>query len=381
MKLPKGFTAGAVAAGLKPSGGLDVGLILSDRPASVAGVFTTNRVVAAPVKIAQQVVRKGIARAIAVNAGNANACTGVQGTKDARSMRSHAARKLDVSGQEVVIASTGIIGVPMDMPRLKRGLSSAAKALTEDVSTFSKAIMTTDTAAKIVQVRVGDASVLGVAKGSGMIAPELATMLCFILTDAEVSSGDAQKALTQATKASFDGISVDGCMSTNDAVILMANGAAGKVEATAFTAALNQVAAQLARKILEDGEGATHIVDIDVTGAKTEKMAQACARSVAGSVLFRCAVAGGDPNWGRILAALGASGQRIKQDLVSVHIGDVPVCLDGARGPGSLQDAELVMKQRDINIRIDLGLGDAKARISTNDLTYEYVRINAEYTT
>lgn len=381
MNLPAGFTASGVAAGLKPSGSLDVGLLVSDRPASVAAVFTKNRIMAAPVHVAKRTARSGSARAIAVNAGNANACTGMQGMQDAETMQATAAKHLGLRANDVIVASTGIIGVPLDMPKLVGGLEAAAGSLGPSLYTFADAIMTTDTVRKVATTTVEGCTITGVAKGSGMIAPELATMLVFIATDAAVPAPQLRKALKTATGSTFDRISVDGCMSTNDAVIVLANGASGAVSPAMFEVALQQVCNELARAIIEDGEGAGHVIDITVAGARSQRMADECARAVAASVLFRCAVAGGDPNWGRILAALGASGQSIHPDLITVSIGGIIVCENGQRGLGSLEAAAAAMQQRVVPITIDLGLGHASSMLSTNDLTTEYVRINAEYTT
>lgn len=381
MKLPTGFQAAGVAAGLKPSGGLDVGLLVSDRSAMTAGVFTKNKVIAAPVALAKRTVRSGRARAIVANAGNANACTGPQGMLDAEAMQRLAAEQLGMVPEDVVPASTGIIGVPLDMSKLTRGITAARAALSDDLEPFVDAIMTTDTVRKMATTTLRGSTITGVAKGAGMLAPELATMLCFITTDAALDPPQLRTALSEATAATFDRISSDSCMSTNDTVVILANGAIGSGDPKAFKDALRDVCAELARAVIEDGEGATHVIDIAVSGARTPKMADACARAVAASVLFRCAVAGGDPNWGRILAALGAAGQPIDPDKIRVSIGGVMLCVDGARGPGSLEAAERAMRERVVPVAIDLGLGDASAKLATNDLTTEYVRINAEYTT
>jgi glutamate N-acetyltransferase/amino-acid N-acetyltransferase len=379
--MPTGFQAAAVAAGLKPSGGLDVGLLVSDRPAIAAGVFTKNRVVAAPVTLAKRTVRSGRARAIVVNAGNANACTGPQGVLDAETMQRVAGEQLGIVAEDIVPASTGIIGVPLDIRALTRGIEAAAASLGDEIEPFVDAMMTTDTVRKIASTTIRGSTITGVAKGAGMIAPELATMLCFVATDAALDAPQLRTALQEVSAATFDRISVDGCMSTNDTVVVLANGAIGSGDPRAFKDALREICTELTRAIVEDGEGAGHVIDLRVTGARTPRMADACARSVAGSVLFRCAVAGGDPNWGRILAALGAAGQPIDPDRIRVEIGGVALCVDGARGPGSLEAAARAMRERTVLVAIDLGLGDASAKLATNDLTAEYVRINAEYTT
>lgn len=381
MKLPAGFRAGAVAAGMKPSGRPDVAVLVSDRPASIAGLFTQNRVQAAPVALSRRVVRRGTAQAIVANSGNANACTGPQGVECAAQMQREGAAALGVPRASVAVASTGIIGVPMDPTVVGAAIHVAAGRLRGDIEGFARAIMTTDTRLKRAEAAVAGTRIVGVAKGSGMIAPEMATMLAFIVTDAAVPPDALRAAVKGANDDAFDRISVDGCMSTNDTLLVMANGTAGSAPEGDFRDGLASVMSALADQIVADGEGATKVIDILVRGAATSTMARLCARSVADSVLFRCAMNGGDPNWGRILAALGASGQRVDPDRIGVRIGGEDLCVAGGRGPGRLQVAERALRKRRVTVEIDLGLGDATSRLTTNDLSAEYVRINAEYTT
>jgi len=389
VKMPLGFTASGVACGLKPSGNLDLGMLVSDPPGVAAGVFTTNRVQAAPVQLTRRHIRRGKARAIVVNAGNANACTGKQGYVDARSMAEQAARALGVKKEAVLVNSTGIIGVPLDMEKVRVGIEAATKALSPDgAGDFAAAIMTTDTHPKTAEASVGSARVVGLAKGAGMIAPEMATLLAFVVTDAPVEHGFLVETLRETTAGSFNAISVDGCRSTNDTLLVLANGAAGgepigaeHAHAGAFKAALSEVCDSLARQIVEDGEGATKVVSIVVEGATSAREARRAAGTVADSVLLRCALNGADPNWGRVLAALGASGIPFDPNVVDVWLGGQLLCANGAPGPGDPEKARAALLDRDIEVKIAMKRGDATATVLTNDLSVEYVRINAEYTT
>ena len=389
MKLPEGFTASGVACGLKPSGSLDLGLLVSDRPAASAGVFTTNRVQAAPVQLTRRHVRRGSSRAIVANAGNANACTGKKGYADARTMAEQTARGLGIPKEKVLVNSTGIIGVPLDMEKVGRGITAAADALSPaGGDDFARAIMTTDTRPKTAEATAGGARIVGFAKGAGMIAPEMATLLAFIVTDASVERGLLVEALGDATGKTFNSISVDGCRSTNDTLLVLANGAAGGEpigldhdNASRFRDALVEVCASLARQIVEDGEGATKVVSIVVDGATNVREARRAAGTVADSVLLRCALNGADPNWGRVLAALGTSGIPFDPNIVDVWLGGQLLCANGATGPGDPEKARAALMDRDVEVRIGLKRGDATATVLTNDLSAEYVRINAEYTT
>ena len=389
MILPEGFTASGVACGLKPSGKLDFGMLVSDRPAVAAGVFTTNRVQAAPVQLTRRHLRRGTTRAIVVNAGNANACTGKQGYADARSTAEQAARSLGTQKDKVLVSSTGIIGVPLDMERVRAGIQAATGALSADgAADFAASIMTTDTRPKTADASAGSARIVGFAKGAGMIAPEMATLLAFVTTDAPVEHGFLVETLRETTAGSFNAISVDGCRSTNDTLLVVANGAAGgepigaeHPQAGAFKEALLDVCASLARQIVEDGEGATKVVSIVVEGATSPREARRAAGTVADSVLLRCALNGADPNWGRVLAALGASGIPFDPNVVDVWLGGQLMCANGAPGPGDAEKARAALLDRDVEVRISMKRGDATATVLTNDLSAEYVRINAEYTT
>ncbi len=389
MKLPEGYTTAGIGCGLKPSGNLDLGILVSEQPAVAAGVFTTNRVQAAPVQLTRRHIRRGTARAIVVNAGNANACTGKQGYADARAMAEQAARALAITKEKVLVNSTGIIGVPLDMEKVRLGIDAAMKALSPEGSDdFAAAIMTTDTRPKTAAANLGFAHMAGFAKGAGMIAPEMATLLAFVVTDAPIERGLLVDALGGAAGSTFNSISVDGCRSTNDTLLVLANGAAGgesigldHPQAGAFRDALEEVCASLARQIVEDGEGATKIVSIVVDGATSAREARRAAGSVADSVLLRCALNGADPNWGRVLAALGTSGIPFDPNVVDVSLGGQLLCQNGAPGPGDPEKARAALMDRDVEVRIALKRGDSTATVLTNDLSAEYVRINAEYTT
>lgn len=387
MSLPKGFRYAGVAAGLKPAGALDVGLIVSDVPAVAAGVVTANRFRAAPIEVSKKHLRRGAARAVVVNAGNANACTGRQGMIDAEAMATTAADAIGVKPSQVLVASTGVIGRPMNMPAVTAGIVAAAGALHDDPAGLAAAIMTTDTRPKTASARAGAATVFGVAKGAGMIAPEMATMLCFLVTDAPVSRSVLAAALQAATVHTFNQISVDGCMSTNDCIFALANGEAGgppiqagDPAAAQFAAAVRDVCASLARQIVEDGEGATKVVEVVVRGATSPREASTAARRIADSVLLRCAIGGADPNWGRVLAALGTAPIPLDPNLVDVWLGGQKVAEKGAIGPGDLDKAAAAMRDRDVEIIVDLHRGDATATVLTNDLTAAYVAINGDYT-
>lgn len=389
MNLPQGFEASGVPAGLKPSGRPDVGLLVSELPAVAVGMFTTNRVLAAPVTVTKRHVRRGAARAVVVNAGNANACTGPQGIKDARAMARETAALLKTKEQQVLVASTGVIGVLMDMGKTRAGIVAAAEALDPaGLDALARAIMTTDTRPKTASAEVRGGSIVGVAKGAGMIAPEMATMLCFIATDAPADRGVLAQALLRANAASFNLISVDGCRSTNDCVLFLANGAAGGAPLTAehpevhaFEAGVADVCRSLARQIVEDGEGATKVVAVTVKGAANEREAREAALRIADSVLLRCALHGADPNWGRVLAALGTTRIPFDPHVVDVWLGGEQLAKAGALGPGDRDKARAALLEHEVEVLVDMNRGDASTTVLTNDLSPEYVRINAEYST
>jgi glutamate N-acetyltransferase/amino-acid N-acetyltransferase len=389
-----GFRAAGVHAGIK-SRGLDLALIASDVPASVAGVFTTSTVVGAPVELCRARVARGRARAVVVNSGCSNVAMGARGRRDARGMAAEAGRALAVAPRDVFVASTGVIGEPLPMPRVRRGIRRAAGALAPaGLSRAARAIMTTDTFPKLASATARidgrDVTVAGIAKGSGMIEPDLATMLSFLLTDAAASPGFLRRALRDAADASYNRLTIDGEGSTSDTVLLLANGAAGNTplrsarsrDAAAFGEALHAVATALARDLARDGEGATKLIDVQVTGARTAAQAERAARRIANSVLVKTAVFGGDPNWGRILQTLGAARTELALDRAEVRLCGVTVFGHGAAsGPAARRRAARRLRAPEVEIAVDLGRGRQRARVWTCDLTYDYVKINAEYTT
>ena len=390
---PLGFRAVGAATGLKPSGKEDLAIVFSDVPAAAAAVFTTNQMAAAPIRVAREHVADGTGRAVVVNSGNANACTGAAGLEDARAMARTAAAALDVAESDVVVASTGVIGVPMPIDAVLAGIASLAGDISVNGgASAASAITTTDTFPKeaAVAVDVGGATctVGGMAKGSGMIRPDMATMLCFITTDAPLSAEAAREALAGAVDSSFNRITVDGESSTNDMCLLLANGAAGGASIEpgssacgVIAEAVAEVCALLARMIVEDGEGATKLVEVVVEGARDEDEAAAAARAVAESALFKCAVFGGDPNWGRVVSAVGASEAYVDPDAIEVRFGGVLLAEGGCAVPFDYEEAAAALTDREIEVVVGLNVGEATASILTCDLTYEYVRINAEYTT
>jgi glutamate N-acetyltransferase/amino-acid N-acetyltransferase len=389
---PAGFRAGAARCGIKTAEGQpDVALIVSDRPAAAAGVFTRNRFAAAAVLWNKQRLPGAELRAAVANAGNANACTGPQGLRDVRTTAELVGELLDCPPEAVCVASTGIIGHPLPMDKLKVGVRQAAAALSnraESARLAERAIMTTDTRPKSAAVRsqIGGAPfcVAGMAKGSGMIAPNMATMLCFVTTDAAVPPARLQSALREAADRTFNRITVDGDSSTNDSIIVMAGGASGArvaedgAGAEEFAAALEAVLADLATQCVSDGEGATKVIEVRVEGALTQRDAELAARAVAESQLVKCAVYGGDPNWGRVLCAVGYSGAQARLESTSIYLG--PTCVLESGTPTGADAAEAVRAER-VLVRVDLGLGPCEATMLTCDLTEEYVRINAEYHT
>ena len=386
----QGFTAGAVAAGVKHAGTdrLDVALIVSDRAASAGAVFTTNQVIAAPCVVTRRHVTAGPLRAIVVNSGNANACTGPQGEEDAVAMAAAAAERLGCAAGEIAVASTGVIGVPLPMDRIAPAIASIAPTVSgwDDAS---RAIMTTDTRPKVSEreVTIGGRPIRigGIAKGAGMIHPNMATLLVFVTSDAGIGPAQLQAAVTAAARDSFNAISVDGDTSTNDTLLVLANGASGvtlgDADLPAFSAALADVCLELARAVVSDGEGVTKVFEVRVQGAATDADATAAARTITTSNLVKTAIHGGDPNWGRILAAAGRSGARVDAARASVRIGGIAVFTDGRLRPVDDDAIRAVFARPEIDIEVDLGLGAGSARAWGTDLSAEYVRINADYTT
>nr|WP_297427565.1 bifunctional glutamate N-acetyltransferase/amino-acid acetyltransferase ArgJ [uncultured Actinotalea sp.] len=382
---PQGFRAAGVAAGLKSSGAPDVALVVNDGPMqAAAAVFTTNRVQAAPVLWSRQAVADGVAHAVVLNSGGANACTGPEGFADTHRTAEHVAAVLGCSAGDVVVCSTGLIGERLPLDRLIAGVDTAAGALATDGGpAAATAIMTTDTVPKTVVVERDGWSVGGMAKGAGMLAPGLATMLSVLTTDAEAAAEDLDAALREAVRTTFDRVDSDGCMSTNDTVVLLASGASGRaVPRAELTEAVREACAVLARGLVADAEGASHDVAVTVLGATDEDAAVAVARAVTRSNLFKAAVFGNDPNWGRILSAAGTVPVEVapfEADRVDVTINGVQVCRAGGVG----EDRSLVdlAASREVRVEVDLHAGDAEATVWTNDLTHDYVHENSAYST
>ncbi|KQU00583.1 bifunctional glutamate N-acetyltransferase/amino-acid acetyltransferase ArgJ [Sanguibacter sp. Leaf3] len=383
----QGFRAAGTAAGLKSTGKPDVALVVNDGPLDVAAaVFTSNRVVAAPVTWSRQVVADGRASAVVLNSGGANACTGPEGFLDTHRTAEHTADALGVSAGDTIVCSTGLIGVRLPMDKLLPGVDAAVTALSTDGGTdAAHAIMTTDTVAKTAVVTVetttGTWTVGGMAKGAGMLAPGLATMLSVITTDAVVDAATADAALRAATTATFDRVDSDGCMSTNDTVVLLASGASGQTPTLdELAAAVTEVSASLSRQLVADAEGASHDIAVEVVGAHSEDAAVAVARAVTRSNLFKAAVFGNDPNWGRVLSAVGTVPESVASfdaTTLDVSINGVQVCRAG--GVGEDRDLVDLAAQREVRVLVDLHAGDATATVWTNDLTHDYVHENSAY--
>ena len=393
IRIPAGFRFAGLASGLKESGKLDLALITSDRPAACAGVFTCNRVTAAPVQLTRPRIQAGRCQAIIVNSGNANACTGAQGLQRARDTSQLVARELQLDEDLVAVSSTGVIGQQLPWEPFSRGIPLLVKGLqATQAETVAEAMRTTDAFAKLSSAQEPGASgyrILGLAKGAGMIHPDMATMLAFVLTDADIEAALLDSLLRAAVTRSFNAISVDGDTSTNDMVLLLANGAArsgtilpGSAAAARFAEHLETVLVELARMIVRDGEGATKLVRIRVTGATDEEAASRVARSVATSTLVKTAFFGADPNWGRIIAAVGYSGVPLDGERIDIFFDDVPVALNSlSTGIEREQQAANVLQRDEFEVMIDLHQGTAQASYFTSDLGYEYVRINADYRT
>lgn len=391
---PKGFKAAGVKAGIKNSGKEDVGIIYSETPANVAAVFTTNSMAAAPVVVSRRNAAKGSAQAIVINSGCANAATGQQGIMDAQAMTHITASLLGLDNEAVLVASTGVIGVNLPMGKVADGIKKAVSQLSPaGGEATQQAIMTTDTFTKGcayefeldgVSVRIG-----GIAKGAGMIHPNMATMLCFITTDAAITGPVLKQALNDAVNLSFHMITVDGDTSTNDTVAILANGHAGNavIDAAAgpaykkFTAVLTQICIYLAQQVVRDGEGATKFLAITVKGAADFADAKAAAMAVAKSPLVKTAFFGQDPNWGRIACAAGYSGAKLDAEKTSLAIGGVTLVQNGVGAKWEPKELQKIMAAQDIKVEIDLGVGASEATVWTCDFSYDYVKINADYNT
>lgn len=389
---PKGFLYSAVEAAIKKPGRHDLAIIYSETEANIAGIFTTNKIKAAPVHLDIRRIRNGRGQAIVVNSGNANACTGRRGMDDAVEITERIAGHLHIDRSLVSICSTGVIGITLPMKSIRKQIpqlvSNLGKSRVEDVAS---AMMTTDSFPKISsrKVKIGNktGSIIGICKGAGMICPSMATMLCFIMTDIEVHRETLKLSLREAIQQSFNRIVVDGDMSTNDTVLIMANGMLGNKEITetvrsysAFRDSLYGITADLAKMIVRDGEGASKFIEIIVKGAKTEREAQKAAYAVAKSYLVKTALYGNDANWGRIMAALGYSGSMIREEKTDIYFGKIKVVRAGT-ATGKDNEAGNYLKRKDITITIDLKIGKASSHVYTCDLTEEYVRINAAYRT
>ncbi len=390
---PRGFRAAGVAAHIKnlQTTKKDCALIVSDAPATVAGVFTTNRVKAAPVLWTQGVCVRETARALFANSGNANACTGAQGLADAQATAEMVADALNVAITEVCVCSTGVIGVPLPMDRIANGVSDCLTALADTGGAdAAQAIMTTDKVAKEIAVEVpldsGTVRIGAIAKGSGMIAPNMATMLCFITTDAAVRAADLRVLLAECTRQSFNCVCVDNDSSTNDTLLCLANGQSGvpllepgTADYAAFAIALRKICVAMAQALVRDGEGATKFIEIVVEGTNTDAEAQLAAKAVAQSQLCKTAFFGQDPNWGRIACAVGYSGAEFAQERLGISIEGLQVVRDGTPTPFEEAQAAELMKRHEIHVHVSLGAGPGRAVYWTSDLSHDYVSINADY--
>lgn len=388
----QGFQGSAAASGLKKKGGPDLGLIYSEGETTAAGVFTTNRVKAAPVHLSAEHLRTGRPRAIIANSGNANACTGPQGLRNARQTAQMVAQELGIRPEDVLVASTGVIGAPLDVDCVARSVPELVKTLSpHGIPRVVEAIMTTDSFPKMALFN-GEAGgkpfrILAIAKGAGMIMPDMATMLCFAMTDIAMDGPDLRKALVSSVRQTFNRITVDGDTSTNDTVFVLANGMAGNGPLSAggheeFRRGLSTVLGDLASMIVRDGEGATKLVRVVVKGAATPEDAEKAARTVANSSLVKTAFYGADANWGRIIAALGRAGIRMEEELVSILVDGIKI-VDKGLAVGSEAEglAQERMKGKEFSVQIELGQGEHEDFILTCDLTHEYVSINANYRT
>lgn len=389
---PRGFLFSVAGAGIKKPGRNDMALIYSEADAVAAGTFTRNKIKAAPVRLDMKRMRSGKGRAIIVNSGNANACTGARGMRNAEEMAALAGAGLGVPEERVFVCSTGVIGVQLPMERMRPAIEEMASnpggAGIEDAA---RAIMTTDAFPKLAgrKLRIGgrEGKIAGICKGAGMICPDMATMLAFIMTDIAVQRKALKAALKEAVESSFNGITVEGDTSTNDTVIALANGMLGNREITAgsthfraFKTALSEITQELSRLIVKDGEGATKLIEVELKGARSESQARKGALCVANSVLVKTALYGSDPNPGRIMAALGRAGIEMREEKTDIHIGGAKVVSRGLL-TDRVAEAREVLKGSEIRITIDLHSGRASAMVLTCDLSEEYVRLNAEYTT
>ena len=375
----QGFKMSAVSAGIKAGGALDLALIVSDTPATTAAVFTQNTFIAAPLVVSKKHLAESghRIRAVLVNSGNANAATGEAGLQAAQASAEALAQHIGCKRSEVVVSSTGVIGRSLPVDKIRAAVPKVSAALLPtNLELLARGIMTTDTVPKIATAEAGGARIAGVAKGAGMIHPDMATMLSFIMTDAEMPYEELDEILRFAVHRSFNSISIDGDTSTNDMVVVMANGASGKrPDKAQFRDALLDVCTHLATAIVRDGEGATKFVELSIEGAPSEEAAHTIGRTIARSPLVKTAIYGADPNWGRIVGAIGNSGVKLSSDRVDIFISGVPI------SDSTLEDARAKLKEKEIRIRVVLHSGQASAKVWTCDLTEGYIHINADYTT
>lgn len=390
--LPKGFVFSTTEAAIKKPGRRDLALIYSEAPAICAGAFTTNSVKASPVRICMEKMKSGKAQAIVVNSGNANACTGRQGTKDAHQMISVLSKRLGIKSSLIYPCSTGVIGTPMPMERILPSLDLLADRVgMSSLEDVAKAIMTTDTFPKIVhkRIKIGKnfGTICGICKGAGMIAPNMATMLCFIMTDIAVEHKTLDMILKDSVRKSFNRITIDGDMSTNDTALILANGFIENRPVDrkseyfdSFKKAVDDITYELSKLVVKDGEGATKLIEVAVKGAKKESDAERAAFTVANSNLVKTAIYGNDANWGRIMCALGYSGIKFREEKTDIYFNEVKVAKGGLTNNKDYEAGE-VLSAKEIKITIDLHSGNSRARVLTCDLTEEYIRINAEYRT
>ena len=390
---PVGFKASGVSCGIKISGKKDVAVIFSEAPATTSAVFTTNKMAAAPVHFSRRNTRNGTCQAIVTNSGNANACTGPKGQEDAMTMIEKTAEALNIHSQDVIVASTGIIGVPLPINEIKKGIVKAVSLLSEDGHTdAAEAIMTTDTYSKEIAVqfefRGKTVTIGGMAKGSGMIAPKMATMLAFLTTDINICRTCLNTILSEVVDKSFNMITVDGETSTNDMVAILANGKVGNEklilgddDCGIFQETLNYVATKLAKMIVRDGEGITKFIEINVKGAKTDEDAKKTAMGIASSNLVKTAFFGEDANWGRVISAVGHSGAEIDSETIDIYFEDAQIVKDSVAASFDEKEVDEILKKDEIKLVVDLNIGDKQAKVWTCDLSYDYVKINASYRT
>jgi glutamate N-acetyltransferase/amino-acid N-acetyltransferase len=387
-----GFLFAGISAGIKKNGRKDLGLIYSEVPSQVAGIFTTNAVKAAPVRVGMERIKRGVGQAVIINSGNANACTGKQGLKDARKISSWVARGLGIDEKLILPASTGVIGVPLPLRKIEDSVPELIQSLSPDGwMNAVEAIMTTDAFPKIAmaacRLKGKKVKLCGMVKGAGMIRPNMATMLSFLVTDANIKASLLQKMLTKAAEVSYNSITVDGDTSTNDTVLLFANGTSGHPQLThmdrdgeAFQSMLSRVCQNLAKSVVKDGEGATKLVEILIMGAKNREDAKKAAYAIAHSPLVKTAFFGEDANWGRILCALGHSGARILPNRVDLYFNKFPIVKDGMGMGGRFEEeAGKVLKEKSFRVTVDLHQGKGTYLLFTTDLSFEYIKINASY--